>query len=78
MWQVPNHYGSEPVFVPRPDGASEDDGVILSAVWDGDKGENYLLVLDGKTMAVAATVHCDACDSRHLMSFGIHGRWFNF
>jgi len=76
LWQRPNHYPSEPVFVPQPGGTEEDAGVVLSAVFDGEQHANYLLVLDGKTMSVLATAYCTTCESQHTMAFGIHGRWF--
>ena len=46
----PNCYPSEPVFVPRPGASDEDDGVLLSQVYDGEKRETFLLVLDAKDM----------------------------
>ncbi|KAI8477998.1 hypothetical protein Bbelb_442630 [Branchiostoma belcheri] len=49
LWSRPNHYASEPSFVPDPNGTEEDDGVILSSVLDGDRGLNYLLILDART-----------------------------
>lgn len=35
IWSAPNCYPSEAVFVPNPDAKSEDDGVLLSQVYDG-------------------------------------------
>ena len=79
VWQVPNHFPSEPVFVPRPatdrKEREEDDGVVLSVVYDGDRAANYLVVLDGRTMQVVATLYCGG-EWAHLMSFGIHGHFF--
>jgi len=37
-------------FVPDPDGIYEDDGVVLSHVYDGIRRKSYLLALDAKTM----------------------------
>ncbi|XP_067679404.1 beta,beta-carotene 15,15'-dioxygenase-like [Haliotis asinina] len=40
----------EPIFIARPDGTEEDDGIILSPVLPTKPGRNaFLLVLDGKT-----------------------------
>ncbi|XP_048255589.1 carotenoid-cleaving dioxygenase, mitochondrial-like [Haliotis rufescens] len=40
----------EPVFIARPGGTEEDDGVILSPVFPTKPGrKGFLLVLDGKT-----------------------------
>ncbi|TNM96239.1 beta,beta-carotene 15,15'-dioxygenase [Takifugu flavidus] len=50
FWTEENCWPSEPVFVPRPNGESEDDGVVLSSVINTNPGQScYLLVLDGKT-----------------------------
>eukprot|EP00966_Prymnesium_polylepis_P229745 5315777-Prymnesium_polylepis.2 len=46
VWQQPSPYPSEPVFVARPGGIDEDDGVVLSAVLDGPKAQSCLLLLD--------------------------------
>lgn len=40
---------SEPTFVPRPDGTDEDDGVVLSVVYDNRAGASFLLVLNATT-----------------------------
>lgn len=53
MWDQPGCSCSEPVFVPKPDATSEDDGVILSVVnkTTEDGGEScFLLVLDAQSM----------------------------
>ena len=43
-WAPANHFPCEPIFVPRPGGTAEDDGVILSIVLCGadDKGSKAL------------------------------------
>ena len=54
-YQQDSHYVSEPIFVADPDGNDEDDGVLLSQIFDGNKLETALLVLDAKTMKVLGT-----------------------
>ena len=49
-WVCANCYPSEPIFVPRPGAIDEDDGVLLSQVYDGEKRESFLLVLDARDM----------------------------
>ena len=44
---------SEPVFVPRPNAESEDDGVVLSMVMT-DSDNDFLSIIDGKTMKEVA------------------------
>ncbi|KYK57339.1 carotenoid cleavage dioxygenase 1 [Drechmeria coniospora] len=51
LWSGPRaHTPGEPVFVPRPGGTEEDDGVLLSVVLDGTAQASYLLCLDATTM----------------------------
>ena len=44
-----NHYSGEMSFVPHPNGTSEDDGILIATVFDGEVEKSYLLVLDAKT-----------------------------
>ncbi|CAF92469.1 unnamed protein product, partial [Tetraodon nigroviridis] len=49
-WSEKNCWPSEPVFVSRPHGESEDDGVALSSVINSNPDQLcYLLILDGRT-----------------------------
>ena len=70
---IPGHWPSEPVFVPRPGGADEDDGVLLSVVIDSTTGEgaSYLLVLDGATLDEVARVAAP-----HVVNVGLHAHWY--
>ncbi|CAH1240072.1 BCO2 [Branchiostoma lanceolatum] len=72
VWFHPNHHASEPSFVPNPDGKDEDDGVVLSSVFDAILEKNYLLILDGKTMKKINTAYMPT-----YIPFGFHGRFFS-
>lgn len=50
VWSQHGHTPGEPIFVPRPDGTEEDDGVCLSVIFNGYTGSSYLLCLNAKTM----------------------------
>ena len=64
-------YLSEPVFVPRPDGETEDDGVVLTVSLDPATEQSALLALDGATLdRLARAPLPDA------LPFDFHGRWF--
>ncbi|XP_072130787.1 retinoid isomerohydrolase-like isoform X1 [Mobula birostris] len=56
MWQEPNTYPSEPIFVPHPDALDEDDGVLLTSVISPGSGQNpaFLLILDAKNLSEIA------------------------
>ena len=75
-WYVPNHFPSEPLFIPAPNATREDDGVVVSVVWDGDRETNYLVIINATTFETVATLY--GGDSwKHVMGFGIHGRFFD-
>ncbi|XP_023330185.1 carotenoid cleavage dioxygenase 8 homolog B, chloroplastic isoform X2 [Eurytemora carolleeae] len=52
VWSVPFHYPGEPFFVANT-GKDEDDGIVLSIVYDGTFKKSYILLLDGKTFDVS-------------------------
>lgn len=76
-------FAQEPRFVPRERGVSEDDGWLLSYVFDesqlGPDGEckpcakSELWIIDAKTMSeVVAKVHLP-----QRVPYGLHGNWFS-
>ena len=76
-------YAQESRFVPRANGASEDDGWILSYVFDesqlSEDGEcepnakSELWIIDAKNMTdVVARVHLP-----QRVPYGLHGNWFS-
>jgi len=67
-WHEPGCYPGEPVFVPRPGGDAEDDGVLLSVVLDAGTTRSFLLVLDAATLIEVARATLP-----HAMPFGFHG-----
>lgn len=52
IWDEPGCSCGEPIFVPRPDGVEEDDGVILSII--NQRHQCFLLTLDAATMVELA------------------------
>lgn len=70
LWKDPSCYPSEPVFVPRPGGEEEDDGVVLSSVIDlkGTGRPPFLVVLDAKTFTELGRAEIPAD-----VPFGFHG-----
>jgi len=45
-WFGPGRYGSEAPFAPRPNARSEDDGYLLSFVYDEREDVSELVILD--------------------------------
>ncbi len=70
-WREPGCYPGEPVFVRRPGGRAEDDGVLLSVVLDSRKGNSFLLVLDAVSCGEIARAEVP-----HPVLFGYHGEYF--
>jgi beta,beta-carotene 9',10'-dioxygenase len=70
-WHEDSCYPGEPVFVPRPGGTEEDDGVLLSVVLDPRKQRSFLLVLDAATLEERARAAVP-----HHIPFGFHGNHF--
>ena len=70
-WHEDGCYPGEPVFVRRPDGEAEDDGVLLSLVLDAGAGRSFLAVLDAATLEELARA-----EAPHVIPFGFHGQFF--
>ncbi|KAK0732894.1 carotenoid oxygenase [Lasiosphaeria miniovina] len=69
FWDIPpGHSPGEAIFVPRPGGTDEDDGVLLSVVLNGNTRTSFLLCLDAKTM-----VEAGRAEVGFAVAFGFHG-----
>jgi all-trans-8'-apo-beta-carotenal 15,15'-oxygenase len=62
----------EGVFVPRPEGTAEDDGWLLTMVYDAREDRSRLEVLDARSIGDGPIA---ACHFDHLIPFGFHGAW---
>lgn len=71
VWHEAGTFPGEAVFIPSPNRKSEDDGLLLSVVLDGDKGHSFLLVLDAITLHEVARAQLP-----HAILFGYHGAFF--
>jgi beta,beta-carotene 9',10'-dioxygenase len=69
-WFEEGSYPGEPVLVAAPGAIGEDDGVVLSVVLDGGRGNSFLLVLDAQTFEEVARVEVP-----HHIPFGFHGMY---
>ncbi|TRY93274.1 hypothetical protein DNTS_021650 [Danionella cerebrum] len=59
-WTEGNGFASEPVFIPRPDGVEEDDGVVLAVVINAQPRQGgFLLILDAKSFKEVARASLD-------------------
>jgi beta,beta-carotene 9',10'-dioxygenase len=69
-WSQAGCYPGEPVFVARPGGEREDDGVLLSVVLDAAAESSFLLVLDAADLGELARAGVP-----HHIPFGFHGQF---
>jgi carotenoid cleavage dioxygenase-like enzyme len=70
-WYEANMYPSEVQFVPNPSGTAEDDGVLLSMVFDGSTNSSFFQILDARTMKRMAKAPLPI-----KTPFLIHSSWF--
>lgn len=66
----PTRFAGEGVFVPRLGGTTEDDGWVLTMVYDASTDRSALEVLDARAIADGPVASC-AFD--HPIPFGFHG-----
>src|SRR5262249_39568106 len=62
----------EPLFVPRRDGAAEDDGWVLVLAYDQARNASEFLVLEARDLA-GEPVACVRLP--HRVPYGFHGNW---
>jgi carotenoid cleavage dioxygenase-like enzyme len=68
----PGRTGAEPIFVPRADGTDEDDGWLMTVVYDAGRDTSDLVLVDARDMSAppVATVHLP-----QRVPMGFHGNW---
>ena len=72
IWSpAPRGFAGEPVFVPRPGGTEEDDGWIISMVYDASEHRSYIVLLNGEDLTqVVGKLYLS-----HHVPHGFHGTW---
>ena len=68
----PGRGGAEPVFVPMADGTAEDDGWILTVVYDATTDTSELCILDARDVSVPEVARIQL---PQRVPFGFHGNW---
>ena len=59
-------------FIPNPKAKSEDDGVLITIVFDGEKEKSYILLMDAITFSPLNTAYLP-----HAIPWSAHGnRYF--
>ena len=72
VWHEDGCHPGEPVYVARPGAEREDDGVVLSVVFDAASERSFLLVLDAASFDELARA-----EAPHHVPFGFHGQFFS-
>jgi carotenoid cleavage dioxygenase-like enzyme len=70
VWSEDDCFPGEPVFVAAPGAEGEDEGALLSVVFDGRRGNSFLLVLDARSLSELARAEVP-----HHIPFGFHGQF---
>lgn len=70
-WEKTNYYPGEAVFVPKTDSRLEDEGVLLSIVFDASTQSSLLVIIDALSMHLLAEIFLPL----HL-PFGLHGNFY--
>ncbi len=68
----PGTYPGEPIFVRAPDGRADDEGWVITVVYDAARDASDVIILDASSMASRpeAVIHLPA-----RVPFGFHGSW---
>jgi len=62
----------EPLFLPRHEGADEDDGYVMTLVYDGERGASDFYVLDARDLRGEPIAKIRL---PHRVPYGFHGNW---
>ena len=73
LWSAaPRGYVSEPIFVPRPDATEDDDGWLLTLVYNSEHHRSDVVILDARDLnrGALARLHLS-----HHVPYGLHGNF---
>ncbi len=71
LWSAaPRGFVSEPVLVPHPHPSGEDDGWILTVVWNGERRASDVVILQAADLRQQAVLHLPLA-----IPHGLHGSW---
>jgi len=65
---------SEPIFISRPGGTSEDDGVVLTVELGKFKGKSALVVVDAISFEEVGRTELEG--DGFVVRHGFHGTWY--
>ena len=68
----PGRHSAEPVFIPREGATAEDDGYLMTYVYDSTKNVSDLIILDARDLSRPALAQVHLPDR---VPYGFHGNW---
>jgi carotenoid cleavage dioxygenase-like enzyme len=71
FWQEPCTSPSEPVFVPKTEPTQEDDGIVLTIVFEQQTNKSFILLLDGMTFKEITRAYLPI-----QIPFSLHGNFY--
>ncbi|MFP5269503.1 carotenoid oxygenase family protein [Coleofasciculus sp.] len=73
IWSAaPHGFVSEPIFVPHPEAKREDEGWVLTLVYDSSHHRSDVVILDSRDLSVGAIARLHL---KHHIPYGLHGSW---
>ncbi|BAY34135.1 lignostilbene-alpha,beta-dioxygenase [Nostoc carneum NIES-2107] len=71
LWSAaPRGFTGEPIFVPRPNSQTEDDGWLLALVYDAAHDRSDVVILDARDLHKGAIARLHL---KHHIPYGLHG-----
>ncbi|WP_066424784.1 carotenoid oxygenase family protein [Anabaena sp. 4-3] len=73
LWSAaPRGFMGEPIFVPRPNSQTEDDGWLLALVYDAAHHRSDVVILDARDLRKGAIARLHL---KHHIPYGLHGNF---
>ncbi|MBR8826716.1 MAG: carotenoid oxygenase family protein [Gomphosphaeria aponina SAG 52.96 = DSM 107014] len=69
---APHGYVSEPIFVPKPAAKTEDDGWVITLVYNGSSHRSEVVILDALDLNIGPLARLQL---KHHIPYGLHGSW---
>ena len=71
-WFRPNHYPTELTFVAHPQATKEDEGILITIVYDGEAEKSYLMLMDAATFRPISKANLP-----HPVPWSAHGNFYH-
>ncbi len=73
IWSAaPRGFVTEPLMVPHPNAKNEDEGWVISLIWNGETRKSQIIILNSADMSEQAIIELPI-----TIPYGLHGSWVN-